>query len=205
MIEAKNIKKVYKEKTVFENLSFFIEAGEMVAITGESGKGKTTLLNCLGQLEKIDAGEITFNGKVLKPKNLREFFKNEAGYLFQNFALVDNETVKENLKLVSKNTEEILASLKKFQVDDLIDKKIYQLSGGEQQRVALARLILKKPSIIFADEPTASLDNKNRDIVFSALEEMNKEGTTIIVVTHDTELASRFPRQVDLSVLGDVS
>ncbi|EPH94311.1 glutamine ABC transporter, ATP-binding protein GlnQ domain protein, partial [Enterococcus faecalis 13-SD-W-01] len=116
MIEAKNIKKVYKEKTVFENLSFFIGAGEMAAITGESGKGKTTLLNCLGQLEKIDAGEITFNGKVLKPKNLRKFFKNEAGYLFQNFALVDNETVKENLKLVSKNTEEILASLKKFQV-----------------------------------------------------------------------------------------
>jgi putative ABC transport system ATP-binding protein len=114
MIEAVKIKKVYKDKTVFEGLSFFIDAGEMVAITGESGQGKTTLLNCLGQLEKIDEGKITFNGKELKPKDIREFFKKEAGYLFQNFALVDNETVKENLKLVSKNKKEILESLKKI-------------------------------------------------------------------------------------------
>ena len=101
MIDVRKITKKYKEKTIFEHLSFSVPAGSMLAITGESGIGKTTLLNCLGQLETINEGEILINGQKISRKNRKTFFREQAGFLFQNYALIDNETVKQNLTLVS--------------------------------------------------------------------------------------------------------
>lgn len=196
MITIDNISKKYKNKLIFKNLSLSINDGEMIAITGESGVGKTTFLNCLGQLESIDQGKILIDGEMITRKNQRKFFRETAGFLFQNFALIDNETVKNNLAMVSKNEEKVISALKDFSIEKLLNSKIYQLSGGEQQRVALVRLILKNPSIIFADEPTASLDEKNSLIVFEALKKLNNQGKTIIVVTHDMNLASKFNRLV---------
>ena len=199
MIDVRKITKKYKEKTIFEHLSFSVPAGSMLAITGESGIGKTTLLNCLGQLETINEGEILINSQKISRKNRKTFFREQAGFLFQNYALIDNETVKQNLTLVSKEEQKIKESLEKFQVDHLIDKKIFLLSGGEQQRVALARLFLKEPKIIFADEPTASLDQKNKGIVLQALQELNAKGATVLVVTHDPTLAAEFDHVLDMN------
>lgn len=201
MIEAKNITKKFKEKIVFENLSFTVSSGSMTVITGESGAGKTTLLNCLGQLEKIDEGEILVEGKRINRGNLKNFFRDYAGFLFQNFALIDNESVNKNLQLVTKDEKKIMAALKQFQAEHLFQQKVFRLSGGEQQRVALARLYLQDPRIIFADEPTASLDQKNKEIVIRTLKELNKKGKTVIVVSHDLELANRLGGIIDMATL----
>src|SRR5699024_6195541 len=156
---------------------------------------------CLGQLEEVDKGEIFINGEKILRKHKRKFFQEQAGFLFQNFALIDNETVKKNLQLVTKDQSKIVAALEKFQVEQLLNQKIFRLSGGEQQRVALARLFLKKTPLIFADEPTASLDQKNKEIVIQTLQELNRQGKTVIVVTHDLELAKRLGRVIDLTEL----
>lgn len=197
----RGISKKFNEKVVFEELSFTLDSGSMIAIIGESGSGKTTLLNCLGQLEEVDKGEIFINGEKILRKHKRKFFQEQAGFLFQNFALIDNETVKKNLQLVTKDQSKIVAALEKFQVEQLLNQKIFRLSGGEQQRVALARLFLKNPPLIFADEPTASLDQKNKEIVIQTLQELNRQGKTVIVVTHDLELAKRLGRVIDLTEL----
>lgn len=197
----RGISKKFNEKVVFEELSFTLDSGSMIAIIGESGSGKTTLLNCLGQLEEVDKGEIFINGEKILRKHKRKFFQEQAGFLFQNFALIDNETVKKNLRLVTKDQSKIVAALEKFQVEQLLNQKIFRLSGGEQQRVALARLFLKDPPLIFADEPTASLDQKNKEIVIQTLQELNRQGKTVIVVTHDLELAKRLGRVIDLTEL----
>ena len=201
MIEAKNVTKKFKEKIVFENLSFTVSRGSMTVITGESGAGKTTVLNCLGQLEKIDEGEILVEGKRINRGNLKNFFRDYAGFLFQNFALIDNESVNKNLQLVTKDKKKIMAALKQFQAEHLFQQKVFRLSGGEQQRVALARLYLQDPRIIFADEPTASLDQKNKEIVIRTLKELNKKGKTVIVVSHDLELANRLGGIIDMATL----
>ncbi|EGO8503283.1 ATP-binding cassette domain-containing protein [Enterococcus faecalis] len=173
----------------------------MVAIVGESGSGKTTLLNCLGQLEELSTGELLINRGKLTKKKRRYFFQKDAGFLFQNFALIDNETVKENLYLVTQDDVAIEEALEQFNIASLLNEKVYTLSGGEQQRVALVRLLLKQPKIIFADEPTASLDKENGILVMKALKELNKQGKTVIVVTHDQNLLTYFDRVLYLTEL----
>ncbi|EGO8836573.1 TPA: ATP-binding cassette domain-containing protein [Enterococcus faecalis] len=200
-IQATNISKRYNQSWVFESLSFTIFSGEMVAIVGESGSGKTTLLNCLGQLEELSTGELLINRGKLTKKKLRYFFQKDAGFLFQNFALIDNETVKENLYLVTQDDVAIEEALEQFNIASLLNEKVYTLSGGEQQRVALVRLLLKQPKIIFADEPTASLDKENGILVMKALKELNKQGKTVIVVTHDQNLLTYFDRVLYLTEL----
>ncbi|EJR6119504.1 ATP-binding cassette domain-containing protein [Enterococcus faecalis] len=199
-IQATNISKRYNQSWVFESLSFTIFSGEMVAIVGESGSGKTTLLNCLGQLEELSTGELLINRGKLTKKKRRYFFQKDAGFLFQNFALIDNETVKENLYLVTQDDVAIEEALEQFNIASLLNEKVYTLSG-EQQRVALVRLLLKQPKIIFADEPTASLDKENGILVMKALKELNKQGKTVIVVTHDQNLLTYFDRVLYLTEL----
>ena len=171
----------------------------MVAIIGESGRGKTTLLNCLGQLDDVDTGEIVIEGERVTKRNRKKYFREVFGFLFQNFALVDNETVYQNLSFISKDKERITEYLAMFGLGEAsLYKKVYQLSGGEQQRVSLIRVLLKEPKILFADEPTASLDEKNSLFVMDTLKELSDEGVTIIVVTHDKALLPHFDRVIDL-------
>jgi len=199
-LEIENLNKSYGENLILDNLSLKIEKNSMTSIIGESGCGKSTLMNILGFLDVFDSGVY----KILEHKNINPHSKmamlirrETIGFLYQNYALIDQLSVYENLKIATKyNTkwtkqsdrvkmEEILESvnLKK----EYLGKKIYELSGGEQQRVAIARLIIKPCSLILADEPTGSLDVKNKNMVLNLLCELNKMNKTIIIVTHDMD------------------
>ena len=192
MIEIKNLNKKFNDKVIFNNLNLTIEDGEMLAISGASGSGKTTLLNILGKLDKEYDGNIIIDNKNLKTITQTNYLRNTIGYLFQNYALADNLTVTRNLDFSLKYSDDKSLEAKENALEmvgldpkEYLNKKIYTLSVGEQQRVALARLFLKPCSIILADEPTGSLDVKNRDIVLEILRKMNEHGKTVIVVTHD--------------------
>lgn len=198
MIELNRITKKYNKQTILENFSIKIEDGDFLCIYGESGSGKTTLLNILGLLEKPNDGEIIFDKeKNINEKKINYLQRNKIGYLFQNFGLLTNETVKDNLLIALKKNkinkheskELMLNSLQQVNLPNILEKKIFELSGGEQQRVALARILLKQPKYIFADEPTGNLDEKNSDIVFHILNDLNKNrGTTVVFVTHNKKL-----------------
>jgi putative ABC transport system ATP-binding protein len=200
MIQIQNLQKRFGDKIIFDNFSCEINDGDIVVFSGVSGKGKTTLLNMIGGLEKYQSGEITVDGlTVSSAKNLKKLYRDYFGFLFQNFALIEKETVEKNLGMIDKknrNNISIEEALEKVGLKGYESRKVYTLSGGEQQRVAIARLFLKKCSIILADEPTGSLDKKNADIVMDYLFELNKEGKTVIVVTHDEEYKKRFEKVV---------
>lgn len=208
-IELINISKAFKRNTVIDNISLSVEKGEMVSITGTSGKGKTTLLNMIGLISKPSSGTIKINGKSIRNINSKSAMlmrRNVIGYLFQNYGLVDDESVLWNLKLALtykkiKSGEKIKSIddlLRKFDMLSLKNKKVYQLSGGEQQRIAIIRLILQDCDIILADEPTGSLDIQNRDMVLSYLRELNKLGKTVVIVTHDMEVANQCSRIINI-------
>lgn len=202
MISARHIVKRFDKLTIFDDLSFDIKDGEYVCFSGPSGAGKTTLLNIIGLLEPIDSGELLINGRnYARSRDKREYYRKEVGFLFQNFGLIENKTVYENLLIVKpyKGKElPIDTVLNRVGLEDKIDSKIYTLSGGEQQRVALARLMLKQCNIILADEPTGSLDRENATIVMNLLESLNHEGKTVIIVTHDENIKKRAGRIMEL-------
>ncbi len=202
MITGSNITKRFGDRVLFDHLNFVIEDGEFVCFSGSSGKGKTTLLHIIGLIEPVDEGEIRIDGKLWKKsREKREFFREKVGFLFQNFALIENRTVRENLELIRKKnrtSETIPEVLKRVGMEDKEDQKVYTLSGGEQQRVALARLFLKKCSIILADEPTGSLDAGNAETVMKILTDLNREGKTVILVTHDEKIRKMAGRVMEL-------
>lgn len=156
----------------------------------------------IGALEPIDTGTIVVDGKdITNKRNQLAYFRTKLGFLFQNFALVDQKTVRQNLEIVQKRyrsgktIEEVLTSVG---LSDKIDQKVFMLSGGEQQRVALARLMLKQCDIILADEPTGSLDQANAERVMALLHELNDQGKTIILVTHDEAIKQQRKRLVEI-------
>ena len=212
IIELKNINKKYGSRELFQNLDFSIKKGEMVAITGASGSSKSTLLNIMGLIDKPDSGEVLICGNKNpydKEKIKLNLFRNNIGYLFQNYALVDNYTVSKNLDIALeyvKVTDKDKKKLKEEALDkvgllDKLNNKVFELSGGEQQRVALARLMLKKNDIILADEPTGSLDENNKNIILKLLKQLNNEGKTIVVVTHDKVVADICHRDINIKEL----
>lgn len=198
-IKVENITRKFGSHIVLNNLNFTLSIGKMTAICGPSGCGKTTLLNIIGLLEKPDVGSVYYDGKAVKANSRAalKYLRYTIGFLFQNYGLSDNDTVMWNMMSAMEyckgNKEEkrqqILAALDKVSLKGIENQKVSQLSGGEQQRVALARLMVKPCELLLADEPTGNLDKENRDIVFSILREMNREGKTILMVTHDYQLA----------------
>lgn len=188
--------KKFGDKTLFENFSLKIERGEFLAIMGESGAGKTTLLNMMGLLDSPDSGTVVLcsqKNPAFSSRAAVGLRRRHISYLFQNYGLIDTETVENNMriathfKVVSRKKERrlIADALSQVGLQGYEKRKVYTLSGGEQQRVALAKVIAKSPQIIFADEPTGSLDERNRDYVMEILQELNHRGKTIVVVTHD--------------------
>lgn len=192
MIKIENLHKKYDENILFEKFNLTIDKGEFVVIAGSSGSGKTTLLNMIGGLENIDSGKILVNNiDVSSSKNKLKLFRTELGFLFQNFALVESKTVEQNLNLVKKDFRSTVSMDTALETVGLLDKKnnkVFTLSGGEQQRIALARLMIKKCNVILADEPTGSLDSKNETKVLDLLNHLREEGKTIIVVTHSDNI-----------------
>lgn len=200
MIVIKNLTKSFGSKKIISDFNLEIKKGEMIGLIGPSGCGKSTLLNLIGTLDKYYDGEIYIDGELLTKNNKQSALirRKKLGYLFQNFALLDNETVETNLKIVSADRKQMKSVLKKLGLEDKLKNRIYTLSGGEQQRIAMARLMLKDPEIILADEPTGSLDKNNEEIIFDILQKFQKQGKTIIVVTHEDEVLKRFDRVINI-------
>ena len=195
-ISLKNVNKSFGAHHVLNDVNIDINKGDFICIFGKSGGGKTTLLNILGTLETYDNGEMRSFEKLdpIKKKKECELLKrNNIAYLFQNFALVEKMTVEDNMKLAvkynkAKNKKELIQNaLDKMGVGDKLKFKVYELSGGEQQRVAIARNMVKPFDIMLADEPTGSLDDENKQMVMGTLLALNKEGKTIVVVSHDKD------------------
>ncbi|MDR1012773.1 MAG: ABC transporter ATP-binding protein, partial [Lactobacillales bacterium] len=192
MIEIKNLYKQYGKKIVYKSVNLKFQNGLSYAFVGPSGSGKTTLLNALARLEKPTSGKIFLNGKdIWEQIKEAKYFKNYLGYVFQNYALIDEQSVKQNLKLVG-NSKQISEVLKRVGLSDYYLKaKIYELSGGQAQRVAIARLLLKKPKIILADEPTGALDAATGEAIISLLLELLSLETIVIFATHDPNVYNR--------------
>ncbi len=210
-IELNNISKSYGNRKIIDKLSFFIEDKEIVAIVGKSGSGKSTILNMIGLLETYDGGDILLKEKRLPDLNSKEatlLRRNEINYLFQTNALISEKTVRENLMLAmeyvdikdEEKFEKISEILDRLDILDTINQKANTVSGGEAQRVALARCILKPGDLILADEPTGSLDPKMSDEVFSLLLSLrNDYNKTILIVTHDMNMAKKCDRMIDIN------
>ncbi|SFO10712.1 ATP-binding cassette domain-containing protein [Proteiniclasticum ruminis] len=197
VISIQGLEKNFGKKTVFSGFSLEIPEGSFTVISGASGSGKSTLLNIIGLLEKKGKGEMVhFGQKNIMPFSTKatNLLKDKIGYLFQNYALVDNATVEYNLKLAmeghdtSKENNRVKEVLEAVGLAGFEKKKVYQCSGGEQQRVAIARLMLKPCELILADEPTGSLDHENKMKVVDLLKGFQRAGKTVVLVTHDEDL-----------------
>jgi putative ABC transport system ATP-binding protein len=207
--ELLGIRKQYGDRKVFDDFTLRIEAGEMVALSGVSGSGKSTLLNMIGLLDAPDDGEVRILGeRAPKPRTraANRYLRQHLGYLFQNFALVDSETVAYNLEIAltyadrsTSKRQRIAEALEQVGLSGAENRKVFSLSGGEQQRVAVARLLLKPCDIVLADEPTGSLDDENRDIVLDLLLGINRAGKTVVISTHDAVVAGSCSRVIALS------
>lgn len=205
MIELKNVRKSFGKRVLFENLNLTIPEGAFAVLIGASGCGKTTLLDMIAGIEPIDSGEVLVDGvNILKRKKRLAYYQTKLGMCFQNFALIENMTVRKNLELVQKKSRSEMSlddALRRVGMADYLDKKVCTLSGGEQQRIALARLMVKKCSIVLADEPTGSLDTGNAAKVMAILSDLNAMGKTVVMVTHDTKYQDIGTRQIDLMKL----
>ena len=205
MLEVKNLTKTYrsggKELTVLHEVNFSIAAGESFAIVGPSGSGKTTLLGLCAGLDRASSGSIALNGVALDnlTEDERAAVRNQyVGFVFQNFQLIPTLTALENVMIPlelrgeSGAEKQAMALLEKVGLADRHDHYPAQLSGGEQQRIAIARAFSNRPKILFADEPTGNLDADTKETIENLLFELNREaGTTLVLVTHDLELAGK--------------
>lgn len=207
-IQIKKLQKKFKQKTIFENFDLTVADQEMLCIVGKSGSGKTTLLNMLGLIENPDNGEILYNGESIRSnQQKRKLLSQKIGFIFQNFGLVDNESVYDNFLLIKKvkkmskaqRQEAIKTVLAKVELPEtILTNKVYECSGGEQQRIALAKLLIKDCEVIFADEPTASLDEENKVNVMQQLSALRDAGKTIVIVTHDDEISRYCDRVISI-------
>ncbi|MGM0213731.1 ABC transporter ATP-binding protein [Enterococcus sp. AZ109] len=202
MIKLEHIYKFYEtggtKLNVLDDINFSIDAGEFVAIMGPSGSGKSTLINLLGFIDRSFDGHYYFKGREIaefKDEELSEIRNQSVGFVFQNFSLIENLTVAENVELPllyngakhNETQKKVKAALARVGLADKLNQLPKQLSGGQQQRVAIARALINQPSFIIADEPTGALDTQTTDEIMQLFKQLNEEGVTIILVTHDPE------------------
>lgn len=193
MIEVKNLKKTFDQKIVYDGIDYQFEFGKSYTIIGESGSGKSTFLNALARLEKPTSGTIQLKNQDIWKMKETTYFQHHLGYIFQNYALIDDETVSQNLGLVTKNKARQVGLDESY-----LKSKIYELSGGQAQRIAIARLLLKESDVILADEPTGALDEKTAEEVERLLLSLVKPESVLIVATHDERLASKMDAIIDM-------
>jgi len=203
-IDLLNVSKSFGSKKIFTDLNLIFESGKSYALIGGSGSGKSTLLNIIGRLEKIDSGNVLVDKQDIWKIKERTFFKNTVGYVFQNYSLIDNKTVYDNLKLITKDKKTITDVLEKVGLSsDYLHQKIYELSGGQAQRVAIARMLMKPRKIILADEPTGALDGEiGKEIIRLLLNERD-EDKYVIIATHDPAVYNEVDVIIDMKDIGD--
>lgn len=204
-IDLLNVSKSFGSKKIFTDLNLIFESGKSYALIGGSGSGKSTLLNIIGRLEKIDSGNVLVDKQDIWKIKERTFFKNTVGYVFQNYSLIDNKTVYDNLKLITKDKKTITDVLEKVGLSsDYLHQKIYELSGGQAQRVAIARMLMKPRKIILADEPTGALDGEiGKEIIRLLLNERD-EDKYVIIATHDPAVYNEVDVIIDMKDIGDM-
>ncbi|MDY3795146.1 MAG: ABC transporter ATP-binding protein [Agathobacter sp.] len=214
ILQLHNITKIYNDGksnavTALNEIELIIEQGEFLAIVGKSGSGKSTLLHILGGLDTPTSGDVIYNGEMMNYTNinrLASYRNSKVGFVLQDFGLLSRETVIENVCVpllfsdcpITKMKRKSLDELKLVGIDDLAKRKVTQLSGGQKQRVAIARALVNNPDIILADEPTGALDSKTSYEIISLLEELNKQGKTVVIVTHDLSIAKRCGRVIEI-------
>ena len=214
MISVKNLKKTYflggEEVHALDDVSLSIKEHEFVAIIGQSGSGKSTFMNMLGCLDRPDSGEITLDGTDIlkcKEKELSVIRNKKIGFIFQQFHLLPKLSALENVELpliyqgmpTKKRREKAVKALKAVGLEKRMNHKPNKLSGGQQQRVAIARALVGEPSLILADEPTGNLDSRSGKEIMMLLHNLYEEGNTIVLITHDNNVAMEAPRQVQIS------
>ena len=212
MIKLENVTKDYVSGSVCTNalrgVDLEIESGGLIAIMGTSGSGKSTLLNILGGMDKLTGGKYQFEDELVSDYSfakLQQFRKKYISFVFQNFALMNKYTVYENVEMpllargIRNRRKIILEQLEKMGIADLQKKRPTQISGGQQQRCAIARALAANTPVLLADEPTGALDSKTSSEIMDALLQLNKNGKTIIIVTHDPNIASLCRRTVTIS------
>lgn len=211
ILEVKKLKKIYTSRfggnhiQALRDVSFSVEKGEYVAIMGESGSGKTTLLNIIATLDKPTSGEVILSGKSsisIKEREISKFRRDNLGFVFQDFNLLDTFSLQDNIflplvlsgKSFSEMNSRLSSIAKKLGISDILQKYPYEVSGGQKQRAAVARALITYPQLILADEPTGALDSHSSDGLLRLFNDINKEGQTIIMVTHSTKAASHASR-----------
>ena len=211
LLEVNNLKKIYTTRfggnpvQALTNVTFSIEQGEYVAVMGESGSGKTTLLNIIAGFDKPTNGEVLLNGKSIvsiKEKEISAFRRDNLGFVFQDFNLLDTFSIKDNiflpLVLAGKSYDEMNERLQpiatRLNIEDILEKFPYEVSGGQKQRTAIARALITKPQLILADEPTGALDSRASSELLRLFNEINDDGQTILMVTHSIKNASHAQR-----------
>jgi len=213
MLKLHNVSKLHRvgdiETAALNQINLEIEAGEYVAITGPSGCGKSTLLSIMGLLDAPDSGELRFQGENVagsSERQLNRIRSGRIGFIFQNFNLIDELSVEENIALAleygelpaAERKQRVDAAMTRLGVSHRAGHKPSQLSGGQQQRVAIARAIVTRPALLLADEPTGNLDSIHGDEVMRILQELNEEGTTLVMVTHSPAHAKQASRVIEL-------
>lgn len=217
MIKLTNINKIYNKGKANEfqalfDLSLSVKDGELLSIVGRSGSGKTTLLNIIGCIDTFDSGEYILDGTAVNKcsdKRYADIRSKRIGFVMQDYSLIETYTVKENLLVptfFSKHKEKKTALnshidelLEKLQISELKNKDVRELSGGQKQRCAIARALMNDPSVILADEPTGALDTRTSVEILNLFKELNNEGKTVIIVTHDNEIAMKCDRTIEIS------
>ena len=211
LLEVANLKKIYTTRLgtnsvqALSSVTFSVEEGEYLAIMGESGSGKTTLLNILASLDKPTSGSVKLNGREttsIKEKEISAFRRDNLGFVFQDFNLLDTFNVKDNillpLVLQGRDLKEMQSRIKplaeRLEINDILDKYPYEISGGQKQRAAVARALITDPQLVLADEPTGALDSRAGEHILKMFEEINADGQTILMVTHSPKAASHASR-----------
>ena len=212
IIETKNLCKTYivdkRQNNVLRNVNLRVEKGEMVGIMGPSGSGKSTLLYCISGMDKTTSGEVIFDGKDISKLNkneLSELRLNKMGFIFQQMFMMKNLSILDNILLPSVESKKenisrkeklarVEALMRKLGIIEIADNDINEVSGGQLQRACIARSMINSPDILFADEPTGALNRQSSKEVMDELCKLNEEGTTIMMVTHDSKVAARCSR-----------
>ena len=206
LLELKNITKRYGSLYALDNVSLSIDKGEWIAIMGPSGSGKSTMMNIISCMDKPTEGQVIFDGRDITKdsrRKLTEFHRDKIGLVFQQFHLINYLNAVENVMIAQyyhsmPDEKEALEALERVGLKDRAKHLPSQLSGGEQQRVCIARALINSPELILADEPTGNLDEVNENIVLDLFRQLHKEGTSLIVVTHDPEVGEVAERVVRL-------